>query len=133
MRTCIRRVVFAAAAGLLALSLGACSTTQSPNRQVDDSAIHTKVKARLTAAHFSNLTNIDVNVTNGVVTLSGEVPSTQIKKDAEEEVKKVDGVIAVNNNLQVKGQEPAAMSRPRHRIHDAGSFVAGFHPSGSPA
>jgi hyperosmotically inducible protein len=93
----------------IALVFAACTTTQSPKRQIDDSAIHAAVTARLTTAHFSNLTNVGVNVTNGVVTLTGEVPSDQIKKDAEDEVKKVDGVVAVNNNLQVKGEtQPAA-------------------------
>lgn len=101
-------VLLKLAALLAAIIFAACSTTQSPKRQVDDSAIHAAVKARLTTSHFSNITNVDVNVTNGVVTLSGQVPNEQIKKDAEDEAKKVDGVVSVNNNLQVTGRGPAA-------------------------
>ena len=64
------------AAGLAALlALGACSTTQPAGKQVDDASIHAALKTKLTADRFSNITNIDVNVTNGVVTLAGEVPN----------------------------------------------------------
>jgi hyperosmotically inducible protein len=71
-------------------------------RQVDDNAIHAAVKAKLTAERFSNLTNVDVNVTNGVVTLAGEVPNAQVKAEAEQEARSVSGVTRVINNLQVK-------------------------------
>ena len=54
------------AAVALALVVAGCTTTQSPKRQVDDNAIHAAVKAKLTADRFSNLRNVDVNVTNGV-------------------------------------------------------------------
>ena len=84
------------------VTLGACSTTQSAGKQVDDAAIHTAVKAKLTADRFSNIVNVDINVTNGVVTLAGEVPNTQVKMEAEKEARSVDGVVRVINNLQVK-------------------------------
>src|SRR5437867_5134819 len=83
-------------------AIGACTTTQSPGRQIDDNAIHTAVKAKLTADRFSNIVNIDINVTNGVVTLAGEVPNARVKADAEQEARTVDGVVKVINNLQVK-------------------------------
>ncbi|HEY7112703.1 MAG TPA: BON domain-containing protein [Thermoanaerobaculia bacterium] len=84
------------------VSLGACTTTQSPGKQIDDAAIHTAVKAKLTTDHFSNIVNVDINVTNGVVTLAGEVPNAQVKADAGAEAKSVKGVVRVVNNLQVK-------------------------------
>ena len=90
------------AAVALALVVAGCTTTQSPGRQIDDNAIHTKVKTRLTAERFSNILNIDVNVTNGVVTLVGEVPNAQVKAEAEQEARNVPGVVRVVNNLQVK-------------------------------
>jgi len=87
---------------LAALAIAAgCKTTSSPKEQVDDNAIHAQVKAKLTAEHFSNITNIDVNVTNGVVTLAGEVPNAKIKAEAEAEARSVHGVKSVKNNLQV--------------------------------
>jgi osmotically-inducible protein OsmY len=100
MRRSIGRVV------PLVIFLGAfaaaCTTTQSPGRQVDDNAIHAAVKAKLTADRFSNIVNVDINVTNGVVTLAGEVPNAQVKADAAAEARMVNGVVRVINNLQVK-------------------------------
>src|SRR5919197_4579526 len=90
------------AAMILVLGMVGCTTTQSPGRQLDDNAIHAAVKAKLTAERFSNLTNIDVNVTNGVVTLAGEVPNAPVKAEAEREARSVSGVTRVINNLQVK-------------------------------
>ena len=87
---------------VVAVLVTACTTTQTPARQFDDNAIHAAVKARLTAARFSNIVNIDINVTNGIVTLAGEVPNSQVKMDAADETRKVDGVVRVHNNLQVK-------------------------------
>ena len=84
------------------IAIGACTTTQSPGRQVDDNAIHAAIKAKLTADRFSNIVNVDINVTNGVVTLAGEVPNPQVRADAEKEARSVDGVVKVINNLQVK-------------------------------
>jgi osmotically-inducible protein OsmY len=87
---------------MMAGFLLACTTTQTPARQFDDNTIHTKVKAKLTADRFSNIVNIDINVTNGVVTLAGEVPNARVKAEAEAEARSVEGVVRVNNNLQVK-------------------------------
>lgn len=97
-RNLLRIVAFVAVATLAA----GCTTTQTATRQVDDNEIHAAVKARLTAARFSNIVNVDINVTNGVVTLAGEVPNAQVKSDAEAEARAVNGVVRVHNNLQVK-------------------------------
>jgi osmotically-inducible protein OsmY len=94
----LRIAVFVAAA----IAVAACTTTQTPARQVDDNEIHAAVKARLTAARFSNIVNIDINVTNGVVTLAGEVPNADVKADAGREARAVKGVVRLNNELQVK-------------------------------
>ncbi len=98
------RTLATSLAVLLAVSLVAgCATTQTPREQVNDNTIQAKVKTKLTADKFSNIVNVDVNVTNGVVTLAGEVPDAQVKADAEREVWSVSGVKQVVNNLQVSG------------------------------
>ena len=97
-----KSVLTTLAAIALVLVVAGCTTTQSPKRQVDDNAIHAAVMAKLTGAHVSNILNVDVNVTNGVVTLAGEVPNAQVKAEAEQEVRSVSGVTRVINNLQVK-------------------------------
>lgn len=95
------RGIFSAVALALAFSLVSCTTTQTPGEQLSDQAITAKVKTKLTADRFSNIVNIEVNVTNGVVTLAGEVPNEQVKRDAEAEARSVSGVKRVHNNLQV--------------------------------
>src|SRR5919109_4024075 len=102
IRTLDRGCITMFAAVVLVLMVAGCTTTQSPGRQIDDNAIHAKVQAKLTAERFSNLLNIDINVTNGVVTLAGEVPNAQVKAEAEQEARSVAGVVRVINNLQVK-------------------------------
>jgi osmotically-inducible protein OsmY len=91
----------------LVLFVAACTTTQTPKRQFDDNSIHAAVKAKLTADRFSNIVNIDINVTNGVVTLAGEVPNAQVKADAVTEARMVNGVVKVIDNLQVKSPPKA--------------------------
>ncbi len=97
-----RGILGIAAAVVLVAFISGCTTTQSPKTQIDDGAIATAVKAKLTADRFSNIVNVEVNVTNGIVTLAGEVPNAQVKADADREARSVNGVKGINNNLQVK-------------------------------
>jgi osmotically-inducible protein OsmY len=50
--------------------------------------------------------SINVNVENGVVYLRGEVPSQDVKGSIEQDVRKVSGVVDVQNLLHLPG-EPA--------------------------
>ena len=85
--------------------VGACKTTTSAGRQVDDASIKTAVKAKLAAdVKLSTLTNIEVNSTNGVVTLAGQVNDPSERIHAEQVARTVDGVVRVNNELQVKNR-----------------------------
>jgi osmotically-inducible protein OsmY len=98
----IQRVPTALAVLLLLAGLAACKTTSSPHRQVDDAAIKASVKAKLAAdVRLSTLTNVEVNSTNGVVTLAGAVRSEEERRMAGEVTRSVDGVVRVDNNLQV--------------------------------
>ena len=99
------RVPTALAALLLFVGLAACKTTSSPHRQVDDSAIKASVKAKLAAdVRLSTLTNVEVNSTDGIVTLAGKVRSEEERRMAGEVARSVDGVVRVDNNLQVEGR-----------------------------
>lgn len=101
-------LTLAAAVSLsLAFLAAGCTTTQTAGRQIDDTSIHAAVKAKLTVDRFSNIVNIDINVTNGVVTLAGEVPNAQVSADAKSEARTVSGVVRVINNLQVKSPPTA--------------------------
>lgn len=54
--------------------------------------------------------NINVHLSNGVVTLSGVVGSDQDKKAIEKDIQKINGVKKVENRLQVSSQMPAERS-----------------------
>jgi hyperosmotically inducible protein len=97
------RILQSVALVVLVAFVASCKTTTSPGRQVDDAAIKTAVKAKLAAdVKLSTLTNIDVNSTNGVVTLSGQVRDESDRAAAVAVARSVDGVVRVNNELQVK-------------------------------
>ena len=88
---------------VLVAFVASCKTTTSPGRQIDDAAIKTAVKAKLAAdVRLSTLTNIEVNSTNGIVTLAGQVRDEADRTQAAAVARSVDGVVRVNNELQVK-------------------------------
>ena len=91
-----------APAAFMAITIQGCNTEQAPKTQFNDTQITTQVKSKLAAdVNASSLANIDVNTTNGVVTLAGQVESGDVKARAEKVTSSVPGVVRVNNNLQV--------------------------------
>ena len=90
----------------------ASAADTSIGTKVDDAAITTKVKAKLTADHVKNLVKVNVDTENGVVHLKGTVPTEADKAEAERIVRSTDGVSEVVNELQVAssatGSTPSA-------------------------
>ena len=89
-------------AGVLAMTMVACRTNETPQAQVNDIEITTQVKSKLASQlGLSTVTNVAVNSTNGVVTLSGQVNGAETKNRAGQIAESVPKVVRVNNNLQV--------------------------------
>jgi hyperosmotically inducible protein len=61
------------------------------------------VKAKLVAEKATNLTRVDVDTTNRVVSLNGIVESPEQRTRAEQLAMQVSGVRDVKNNLQIQG------------------------------
>jgi osmotically-inducible protein OsmY len=79
-----------------------CRTNESPEGQVTDLEITANVKAKLASdIGPSSVTNISVNSTNSVVTLSGQVDSVAVKSRAVAIAKDVPKVARVVDSLQV--------------------------------
>ena len=93
-----------ALAALLVVSGCSSMTGQTAGQYVDDSTITTSVKAKLVGDKTANLTRIDVDTTNQVVTLNGIVESADQKAKAEQLARQVGGVKSVKNNLQIQKQ-----------------------------
>jgi hyperosmotically inducible periplasmic protein len=103
LRTTSALVLTLAAMAFISMLAAGCNTTQPANRQVSDLQITTQVKSKLASdVGASTLTNINVNTTNGVVTLAGQVATPDTKQKAETVTAAVPGVVQVNNNLQVE-------------------------------
>jgi len=80
----------------------ACRTNESPEAQVNDLEIVTKIKTQMASdIGPSSVTNISVNSTNGVVTMSGQVDSAEVKSKAVAIAKAVPKVVRVVDAVQV--------------------------------
>jgi hyperosmotically inducible periplasmic protein len=89
-------------AALLVVSGCTSMTGQTAGQYVDDSTITASVKAKLVEDKAANLTRIEVDTTNQVVTLNGIVESADQRAKAEQLARQVGGVKGVKNNLQVQ-------------------------------
>lgn len=84
-----------------ALTLGGCATTQPVGQQIDDATLTARVKTKLAADPQVNPFNIDVDTTNGVVTLRGRVRDDETRAEAEKLAQDTSGVRAVHNEITV--------------------------------
>jgi len=92
---------------LLAILVG-CRTNESPEGQVDDMKIAAQVKAKLASdVGASTIANVAVNSTNGVVTLSGQVDTSDVKSKAVAVAGAVPKVNKVVDALQVASKPPS--------------------------
>jgi osmotically-inducible protein OsmY len=66
-----------------------------------DSSIAAQVQSKVNTEVKSPTADIEVAVDNGVVTLSGTVPAAPFKVQAEQAVRKVEGVTEIKDELQV--------------------------------
>ena len=92
------------------------AAARSVGQVIDDAAITTEVKAKLTADKLSNLTKIEVKTEAGIVTLNGVVDDSERRLRAAQIVSSVNGVKGLVNNIHVAGSTvpaaPAASSVP---------------------
>jgi hyperosmotically inducible protein len=80
----------------------ACRPNESSEGQVNDLEITAQVKSTLASdASLSSVTNISVNSTNGVVTLSGQVDSAEVRAKVEADAKSVPKIAGVVNTIQI--------------------------------
>jgi hyperosmotically inducible protein len=82
------------------LDVGSASTGAA----ISDSALTTKVKAQMLANTTLREAGISVTTNNGVVTLSGQVPSEETRRLAVDLVRNTGGVSRVEDQLRVAGR-----------------------------
>lgn len=88
--------------GLIDLSGCEPATEKSTHQTVSDASITSAVQAKLTQERLANFPRIDVDTEHGVVNLSGMVQTDAQRVEAALLAQEVEGVIRVNNNLQLQ-------------------------------
>lgn len=78
-----------------------CATNRSAGEQVDDGWITTKITSKLTSDPQVNPFKIDVDTTDGVVTLRGKVKKASVRQEAEDLARNTRGVKRVINEIEV--------------------------------
>lgn len=77
-----------------------------------DESLESAVKQSYNFQHYLKDENVKVTSKNGTVTLKGEVSDNFHRTLAQETAADVPGVTAVENKLEVKGEQPAENSDP---------------------
>ena len=103
----MKKVIMIMLAAILAgASLTACAASdekRSTGQVIDDSAIAAKTKAALAEDEVTDAIDIDVEVDKAHVQLNGFVDTDAQRIRADEIAKSIEGVVAVENNLEVSG------------------------------
>ena len=86
---------------------GSYDAAKAEGSAAGDMWITSAAKMRLMANSETPALEINVDTSDGIVTLFGTVPSQDAKQAASEEVRKVGGVRSVNNELQVVAEAKA--------------------------
>lgn len=76
---------------------------RTTGQAIDDTTITAQVKRDLVRDADIKGTKIDVDTNRGVVTLTGSVPTEDVKEKAEDIAEGTKGVKDVQNNLKVAG------------------------------
>ena len=113
--------VFGVLGIMLCLSgLASCQSTtgKTADQTISDASISTAVQAKLTSDRLSNFPRIDVDTERGVVNLSGVVETEAQRAQAARLAQQVNGVVTVNNNLQIQNRPPAGNPSSATRSED---------------
>jgi hyperosmotically inducible protein len=95
-------VIGAALVPLSAIAADTSTNTGAAKTYVQDSVITTKVKAELAKAKMASLVHVSVTTdSQGVVTLTGTVPTQTAADRATTIAQGVEGVTSVENDLKV--------------------------------
>jgi hyperosmotically inducible protein len=91
------KLSFIALSAALVICLGGCE-----RRSASDTTITTAVKNKLAADPTTSAARINVDTSNGIVTLSGKVPTTAERSEAERIARNTQGVTQVVNNISAE-------------------------------
>jgi osmotically-inducible protein OsmY len=96
-----RNIKYGALAAVLAV-LGPLTAFATVTGQAGDGQVQAEVQKKLDGSKYKGVT---VQVQNGVVKLSGTVELFSYKDQAQDRVRRVKGVTAIDNEIQIAGKE----------------------------
>jgi hypothetical protein len=91
----------------IAVGVAAACLTGCAKKSVSDESLVTAIQSKLYADDATKSANIKVEVKNGVVTLSGDVPSSDVELEAMKVANGTPGVANVNDQLKVNAAAAA--------------------------
>ena len=95
-------------------ALSGCQSTtgKTAGQTMNDASISTAVQTKLTSDRLSNFPRINVDTERGVVNLSGVVETEAQRARVERLTRQVEGVVRVNNNVQIENRPPSGKHNP---------------------
>ncbi len=97
-----RKFTYVALVLMLTLALGACSINRQTPAGLDDAAIEADVRAKIASAVPEKTFAVEVEVDDGVVTLSGHASTAGQRSEIAEAANSVNGVKRVINNIHIQ-------------------------------
>lgn len=81
-----------------------------------DRRLNVKIRDKITGWFTNDYKNISLNTSNGRVTLEGYVETDKMKSKLADEVRKIDGVASVNDQVQVRPSSESKETYPQDRF-----------------
>src|SRR5436305_1366655 len=118
--------------GVAAVLLSAIAIGCGPKSAVSDQSLVTGIQSKLYGDDTTRQANVKVEAKDGVVTLSGDVPSADVELQAMKIANATAGVRSVNDQMKVNGAAgaTAANEPPPGTATNPGNSLTGS-PSGS--
>jgi len=116
-----------------------CLSVGCGSKSVSDQALTTDIQAKLYADATTKPANINVAVKDGVVTLSGEVPSSDVELEAMKVANGAAGVKSVSDQIKVNAAAAANPAPPQEQAASApasaapATVAAAVPPASAPA
>lgn len=113
-------IVLPCAALVCVWMLSGCQSTtgKTVGQTLNDASISTAVQTKLTSDRLANFPRINVETERGVVSLNGVVETAALRAQAERLARQVDGVVKVNNNLQIQNRPPSGKHSGPAQTHE---------------
>ncbi len=115
-------------------TIGSCLWVSCTKKSASDQSLVAAIQSKLYADDSTKSANIKVDAKNGVVTLSGDVPSSDVELEAMKVANATPGVSSVSDQLKVNAAAATAPpANPTTAANTSQPPASGSYPPVSPA